>query len=154
MTNDLVAFLRARLDEDADLARRCDMAGFSAEWTAHGAAVDFGRGDLTSFHTAIARHVALHDPARVLREVEAKQRVLNRHTLSPAEDDPERPWDDRDDCQFDGDLWPCDDLLALALPYQEHPDFPERCRPNRATMERGDRTTSAPDRAGNSGESR
>ncbi|MGW3108572.1 DUF6221 family protein [Streptomyces sp. NPDC001100] len=154
MTNDLVAFLKARLDEDTGLARRCDGAGSSAEWIAHGAAVDFGRGDLTSFPTAIARHVALHDPARVLREVEAKQHVLNRHTLSPAEDDSERPWDDRDDCQFDGDLWPCDDLLDLALPYQEHPDFPERYKPNRATMEPGNCTTSAPDRAGNSGESR
>ncbi|WP_406461155.1 DUF6221 family protein [Streptomyces sp. NBC_01622] len=152
--NDLVAFLKARLDEDADLARRCDRAGFSPAWTAHGAAVDFGRGDLSSFHTAIARHVALYDPARVLREVEAKQRVLNRYTLSPADGDPERPWDDRDDCQFDGDLWPCDDLLDLALPYQEHPDFPERYKPNRVTEERSDRTTGAPDKAGNSGESR
>ncbi len=30
MTNDLVAFLKAHLDEDADLARRCDGAEFSA----------------------------------------------------------------------------------------------------------------------------
>ena len=129
MTNDLVAFLKARLDEEGDVARRCDGAGFSAELIAHGAAVDFGRGDLTGFLTAVARLVALHDPARVLREVEAKRHVLNRHTLSPAEGDPERPWDDRDDCRFDGDLWPCDDLLDLALPYREHPDFPERYKP-------------------------
>jgi hypothetical protein len=130
MPNDLVAFLKARLDEDADVAQRCDRAGFSAEWTAHGAAVDFGQGDPTGVDAVIAHHVALHDPVRVLREVEAKRRVLNRHTLSPAEGDPERPWDDRDDCQFDGDLWPCDDLLDLALPYQDHPDFPERYKPN------------------------
>jgi len=65
MPNDLVVFLKARLDEDADLGRRCDRAGFSAEWTAHVAAVDFGRGDLTSFHALIAQHRALHDPARV-----------------------------------------------------------------------------------------
>lgn len=154
MTNELVAFLKARLDEEADLARRCAGAGVPTTWTAHGVAVDFGQGGLTGFHTVIAQHVALHDPVRVLREVEAKQRVLNRHTLSPAEGDPERPWDDRDDCRFDGDLWPCDDLLDLAHPYGEHPDFPERYKPNRATEERGDRTASAPDRAGNSGESR
>jgi hypothetical protein len=30
MTNDLVAFLKAHLDEDADLAWRCDGAEFSA----------------------------------------------------------------------------------------------------------------------------
>ncbi|WP_327402599.1 DUF6221 family protein [Streptomyces sp. NBC_01288] len=129
MTNDLVEFLKARLDEEGDVARRCDGAGFSTEWIAHGAAVDFGQGDPTGFHTAVARHVALYDPARVLREVEAKRHVLDRHALSPAEGDPERPWDDREDCRFDGELWPCDDLLDLAFPYQEHPDFPERYKP-------------------------
>ncbi|MCT9011692.1 DUF6221 family protein [Streptomyces rhizosphaerihabitans] len=84
-------------------------------WTARGDTVGFRQVDLTGFHPSIAQHVALHDPVRVLREVEAKRRVLNRHRLSPAEGDPERPWDDRDDCQFDGDLWPCDDLLRSAL---------------------------------------
>ncbi|MCI3272358.1 DUF6221 family protein [Streptomyces cylindrosporus] len=115
MDNDLVAFLRARLDEDADVARRCD---------------GVGHPDLSGFHPAIARHVALHDPVRVLREVEAKRRVLDRHTLSPAEGDPERPWDDRDDCQFDGDPWPCADLLDFALPYLDHADFPARYKSN------------------------
>ncbi|MEV6378450.1 DUF6221 family protein [Streptomyces sp. NPDC051773] len=66
---------------------------------------------------------------RGLREVEAKRRVLGRHVLSPAEGDPERPWDDRDDCQYDGELWPCADLLDLAVAYLDHPDFPERYRP-------------------------
>ncbi|WP_243870046.1 DUF6221 family protein [Streptomyces liangshanensis] len=42
-------------------------------------------------------HVALRGPARVLRRVEAKRRVLARHVLSPAVGDPELPWDDRDD---------------------------------------------------------
>ncbi|MFB7057470.1 DUF6221 family protein [Streptomyces vinaceus] len=44
------------------MARRCDGAG--------------------------ALHVALHDPARVLREVEAKRDMLARHVLSPATGDP------------------------------------------------------------------
>jgi len=49
MTNDLVAFLKAHLDEDADLARRCDGAEFSAggapcaaagpKWRAWGASI-------------------------------------------------------------------------------------------------------------------
>lgn len=60
----------------------------------------------------------------MLREVDAERRVLSRHTLSPAVGDPERPWGDRDDCRVDGDLWPCHDLLDLALPYRDHPDFP------------------------------
>ncbi|MFF2524851.1 DUF6221 family protein [Streptomyces liangshanensis] len=63
-------------------------------------------------------------PGRVLREVEARRRVLARHVLSPVVGDPELPWDDRDDCQFDGDPWPCDDPLDLASPYAGHPGFP------------------------------
>jgi hypothetical protein len=38
MNNDLVAFLNARLDEEADLARRLDGAGCCGEWTASGTA--------------------------------------------------------------------------------------------------------------------
>ena len=125
MDNDLVAFLRARLDEEAEPARRGNEAGGGGRWTARGGTVGFGHVELDGFHPVIAQYVALYDPARALREVEVKLRVLSRHTLSPAEGDPERPWDDRDDCQFDGDLWPCDDLLDLALPYRDHPDFPE-----------------------------
>ncbi|MGW7545649.1 DUF6221 family protein [Streptomyces sp. NPDC054770] len=125
MNQDLVAFLNARLDEEADLARRCKGDG-RGEWTAHGHTVDFGQGELPGFHPTAALHVALHDPARVLREVKAKYRVLTRHVLSPATDDPELPWDNRVDCQYDGETWPCDDLLDLAAPYADHPDYPRR----------------------------
>ncbi|MFF5972241.1 DUF6221 family protein [Streptomyces sp. NPDC012769] len=78
---------------------------------------------------AISAHIARHDPARVLAEVDAKCRTLARHALSPAEGDPERPWDNVDDCQYDGDPWPCDDLRDLALPYADHPDYEEAWRP-------------------------
>ncbi|MFD8692554.1 hypothetical protein [Streptomyces sp. NPDC059651] len=50
--------------------------------------------------------------------------MLARHALSPATGDPELPWDNRDDCQYDGETWPCDDLLDLASPYGDHPDYP------------------------------
>jgi len=104
MNEDLARFLMARLDEEADLARRCDGDG-CGEWSAHGHAVDFCQVDLSGFHPTIALHVALHDPARVLREVAAKRRILARHVADP---------------------WPCDDMLDLASPYADHPDFPRR----------------------------
>ncbi|MGW1734733.1 DUF6221 family protein [Streptomyces sp. NPDC001999] len=65
---------------------------------------------------------------RFLRDVEAKRRVLARHMLSPAMDDPELPWDNRNDCQYDGEDWPCPDLLDPALPYTDHPDHREQWR--------------------------
>ncbi|MFI5967725.1 DUF6221 family protein [Streptomyces asoensis] len=108
---------------ESDLARRSDGDG-CGEWTANGHTVDFCQGELSGFHPTIALHVALRDPARVLREVEAKRRMLARHVLSPATGDPELPWDNRDDCQYDGETWPCDDLLDLASPYADHPDYP------------------------------
>ncbi|MFI6950976.1 DUF6221 family protein [Streptomyces sp. NPDC050422] len=122
-----MTFLHARLDEEADLARRCG-GDDCRVWTAHGHTVDFCQVELAGLHPTIALHVALHvalhDPARILREVEAKRHVLARHALSPATGDLELPWDNRDDCQYDGETWPCDDLLDLASPYGEHPDYP------------------------------
>ncbi|MFE2141435.1 DUF6221 family protein [Streptomyces sp. NPDC059456] len=70
MKQDLATFLRARLDEEADLARRCDGEG-CREWTAHGHTVDFCQGELSGIHPTIALHVALHNLARVLRAVNA-----------------------------------------------------------------------------------
>ncbi|MEU5686028.1 DUF6221 family protein [Streptomyces venezuelae] len=39
--------------------------------------------DPSGFHPTIALHVALHDPTRVLREVEAKRRILARPAPAP-----------------------------------------------------------------------
>ncbi|MEU9716554.1 DUF6221 family protein [Streptomyces sp. NPDC047976] len=125
MSQDLVTFLHARLNEEADLAQRCDGDGCE-EWTAHGHTRDFRQEGLSGFHPTIAMHVALHDPARVPRQVEAKQRVFSRHVLSPATGDPELQWDNRDDCQYDGETWPCDDLLDLASLYADHPYYSRR----------------------------
>ena len=122
MSNDIATFLRARMDEEAELANRCDSDG-RRRWIAHGHTVDFGQVGLSGFDPAIAEHVALHAPDRVLRQITARRRILARHTLSPAVGDPELPWDNRNDCQYDGEDWPCADLLDLALPYAEHPDY-------------------------------
>jgi hypothetical protein len=66
------------------------------------------------------RHIARHDPARVLREVVVKRRVLERHGTEVCM------------CikEYGGDLvqaWyddePCPELRDLAAPYDGHPDF-------------------------------
>ncbi|MEU5620663.1 DUF6221 family protein [Streptomyces sp. NPDC047802] len=105
MTEKLVRCIKARLDEEADLARRCDSDDGCGTWTTHGHTVDFCQADLSGFHPTIALHVALHDPARILREIEAKPRILARHARDP---------------------WPSHDLRDLASPYTDHPDFPAR----------------------------
>jgi hypothetical protein len=88
VSDDFMAFLHARMDEEAELAKRCDGDGCFGRWAAHGHTVDFGQLELSGFHPTIAEHVALYDPDRVLREITAKRRILARHALSLAVGDP------------------------------------------------------------------
>ena len=86
MGSDLAAFLRARLDEDeaaakavARLGYTVDMGGTRLDEKFSHARVRFaaedGRSRIESDAPA-ERHFGRHDPARVLREMEAKRAVL------------------------------------------------------------------------------
>lgn len=86
MTDDLIAFLRARLDETERRARSA--AGDYPEWTydretftvSSGAyAVASRRGDNTPLCDVDGEHIAANDPARVLRQVEAHRKILDMH---------------------------------------------------------------------------
>lgn len=149
MIDDLLAFLRARLDEDEQAARAAAKRAASELATADRKAgwyqppydgshwsndydhvhvrdhrperngrrvqiADCGHGalDLTS-------HLARHDPARVLAEVDAKRRIVEK--CAAVQDGL------RDDFTAD---WLADDVLELlALPYAGHPDYREEWRP-------------------------
>jgi hypothetical protein len=71
-------------------------------------------------------HVAEHDPARVLREIEAKRQVLALHSPSEfgtwvGDDDDQMPA-----CSTCGDLtarFPCKTLRLLASVYSDRPGF-------------------------------
>lgn len=138
MTADLVAFLRARLDEDHLTA----FAAEGAEWTVENqkktrdvetfknpGAVHFGVWVVTGENGADgvaettdashARHIARHDPARVLAEVNAKRRVLGVYNswefLART-----KPHDPNAEIT---ELAVRQTLRALALPYRDHPDY-------------------------------
>ena len=122
---DLVEFLRARLDEIEVLARRASTVS-PAPWRvdaaagairdAHGAEVAGHWRALPSLAGTVGPdHIVRDDPARVLAEVEAKRRIVNRHSAC-------------DDVSY-GDPSTCPDLRDLALPYAGHPDYDERWRP-------------------------
>lgn len=92
MTADLVAFLRARLDEDEQTAR----AAASGPWIRHehvaGVHVD-DAAEGRIYRTAVADcrrvrdgygvpnalHIVRHQPARVLAEVEAKRQIVDAY---------------------------------------------------------------------------
>jgi len=63
---------------------------------------------LTASNPALAAHIARHDPARVLREVEAKRRIVERYAwLREHGDTGDAAWV----------------LPLLAAPYSNHADF-------------------------------
>lgn len=107
--NDLVAFLRARLDEGEIEARM--MRENSPEQQVRGQ--------------------PLYE--RWLREVEAKRAILDRHAPHQtafyglacdwcSEDVDDRP-------QLAKERWPCGDVRALAAVYSGHPDYRAEWKP-------------------------
>ena len=74
----------------------------------------------TAYEGHVAVHIASHDPARVLAEVAAKQRIIARYTyrrsMQPEGGIAPNRWDD-----LTRHYWEvCRDLAA---PYADHPDF-------------------------------
>lgn len=114
MTNDIVAFLRERLDEDERIAAGCQQR----VWELDGARIvpegNPGWSDIVDWvydeDGTTREHIARHDPARVLRDVEAKRQLLEVAIEMAGADrvgimDP--PWIFR----------------VLALSYSDHPDY-------------------------------
>lgn len=107
--DELVAFIRARLDEDQANA-----------WAVH----DVARCDVLQFEedaVAFARLSSDCDcgmPARVLSGVEAKRRILNDliPKIAHADELVDREWGSNDDCA--GNL-----VRLLAGEWSDHPDY-------------------------------
>lgn len=134
MSDDLVAFLRARLNEDERTARR---AGDSFRQVGETGVIVATEGDraeecASAYWAGVAEHIVRHDPARVLREVEAKRGVLELHAPRERGDGCVVCDDGNDSCGcLSGPNWsyPCDTVKILALPYADHPGYDEGWRP-------------------------
>ena len=131
MSNELIEFIKARLDEDEQAARAVGSNAIDATEGMWGTKYLTLHGDHPDRHTAelpaeLADHIARHDPARALREVEAKRRVLARHTGCGTGigycDDGGHAWDDEDGPRG------CADLADLVAVYSDHPQFREEWR--------------------------
>lgn len=106
----LVEFLKARLDEDEQAAQ----AVRADDWTDHDGWIELA--------PEVAEHARAHDPARVLREVEAKRRIIRAHAKWCAgQCEAKYPHE-----TFDAAHWWS--LKALAEVYADHPDYPEEWR--------------------------
>ncbi|MFC8376416.1 DUF6221 family protein [Streptomyces albidoflavus] len=140
MTADLIAFLQARLDEDEAAARAATAGpwvesgvgdhGWGVSFSAPGSGVEADDG---SQGRADAAHIARHDPARALAEVEAKRRVVgecaywNERMEAEAVNPPKFPQPGLDLGLLLDAMNPI--LRHLAAPYADHPDYREEWRP-------------------------
>jgi len=130
MTDDLAAFVRARVDADEAealaaspgpwhvTAEQDEVLAVDGERVADGFALS-GRQ-----LRATTRHIARHDPARVLRDVAAKRRLLAVHRPYVVEPDQACLG-----CAGDNVWERCPVLRALAAVYDDHPDYREEWRP-------------------------
>jgi hypothetical protein len=150
VSDDLAAFLSARLDEDEAAARegQPDPADpQTGEWTAYGhhptlqdrrqdrdvqmvgaeteltgwMVCTVGQFDRAPF---IAAHIARHDPARVLREVKAGRAILALHTGQH-----ECPGDEGYAWYGDDEAPWCPAVRHHAAVYDDHPDYRQEWKP-------------------------
>jgi hypothetical protein len=139
--DELVRWLGKQFDEDERIAKRAAAMKFDlpsdAPWERARLLIEQGRA------AADERHIAAHDPARVLREIEAKRRIVAVHALAVEKQDapPFDPYTGKPSpdeyavtCAVCG--WASDDptsgcltLRLLALPYADRPGYREEWAP-------------------------
>lgn len=81
MTEPLVAFLKARLDEDEAAARRVDTSWRQDGETGVILASDGRNAEecAAAYWTGIAEHIVRHDPRRVLADIAAKRLLIKEY---------------------------------------------------------------------------
>ncbi|GGJ86916.1 hypothetical protein GCM10011583_18140 [Streptomyces camponoticapitis] len=147
MSEELAAFLRARLDEEAEVARAAAAKRGGGKWTAvlgdDGLTSVCGEGDGRSVPAILdpddhetSVHIARHDPARVLREVGAKRALLAEHqpqdgdcTVCALSEDFDDDADGNREWFRRAKPWPCPSVRLLATEHADHPDYKETWRP-------------------------
>lgn len=139
--DELVTFLNARYDEEERVAKAALRHGVKYHerspgtvddgvWHTEGHRVEgiaitiYDEGGHTEEQ---AEHIALHDPARVLREVESKRRLLDEST--GADWLPSNPGDDQPEYAYGYARALNDVVKMLALPYSDRPGYREEWRP-------------------------
>ncbi len=129
MTDDLITWLLTQLDADERVALRAgadqptwsyDRETFTVS-SGGGWSIAARKADGGPINDVDGEHIARHDPARVLAEVDAKRRILDAimeqfhpdDILNGAQGTAEPPWLSR----------------VLALPYADRPGYREEWRP-------------------------
>lgn len=148
MSNGLVAFLRSRLQEDEDAARKaaelCGCHPPAPSWSFRDGdeptdgrilVVDdphplpkrkIGRRWNNSYEGLfMAEHIVRYDPGRVLTEVQAKRKIVDLYDVASASP------------ELDRDAWLVlkEVVALLALPFAKYPEYREEWRPQPTSAE-------------------
>lgn len=161
VTDDLITFIRARIEEDQAVAEDAARVG-GMQWTQGvepvgwdddtataklhlAGSVSDENGDFVVYDEGRprwteARHIARHDPARVLRGIEAKRRILDEHQPTPTGTG--IPGDFHcSTCVSPGNIaneypddWnpqrhPCTTVRLLGAEHADHPDYRQEWTP-------------------------
>ncbi|MFE7906514.1 DUF6221 family protein [Streptomyces albogriseolus] len=128
--DDLVQWLGQQIDEDERIARR---AGDSFRQIGETGVIVATEGDqaeecASANWAGVAEHIVAHDPARVLREIDAKRQIIALHHQL---EDAQEMLDFCATCDATGKYpeYPCTTLRLLALPYADRPGYREEWRP-------------------------
>lgn len=158
--DDLVRWLGEQLDTDAEAARAADVKEGDPAWWVSPVLADGDSYTVRSErdnapiarvrrlydddgHTvvldgrAVAEHIAAHDPARVLREIDAKRQLVKLHGRATLRAGGGAQYFDTTtvcrSCEPSYQVpelsWPCPTLRLLALPYADRPGYREEWRP-------------------------
>lgn len=131
MSDDLVAFLRARLAEDAVEAEEAAEKVGDGHWEQRNVRIvttaDRDREVADYAITECIWHIVRHDPAHVLAEVAAKRRIVDEHRaiMGPG-------WCSTCDIPGDvkGNVHGCQTLRLLAAPYAAVEGYRPEWAPN------------------------
>lgn len=114
MSDELVTWLRAQLEDDERVARTGQADGIS-QWIAleDGVVINadswrIANATAEDDKREVAEHIARWDPARVLAEVDAKRRILD---------------------DFSWEAGQVRAIMFLALPYADRPGYREEWKP-------------------------
>ena len=124
--DELVEWYGQQLDEDERIARATTWEGSGNKlgWElVASATIDVGGDEFYVGDRTIANHMMAWEPARVLREIDAKRRMLERHAARYSEPAGGMI------CAHDGHRWPCPDVRDFAAVYADRPGYKESWRP-------------------------
>jgi hypothetical protein len=122
---DLAKWLSQQLDEDERIAK--EAGGHLGEWRLATPLDDAELGDASWLRPPSLKHVERHDPARALRDVDAKRKLLEQCRASLASEKAggvDGAWSE----SFGDGL--LEAVKLLALPYADRPGYREDWRPS------------------------